>query len=500
MIGGADVNTNEADKLTIGAVPVLGAFPAATNIISKDGTDYSKFEGGTGTVAQSVNDITFTHLLATDRTFAADTTVALTAGEEYTVSVLVTANTMDIERPCIVVNNNGNMPIGAGVTGIVSYTFTATATESVFVRFGPGADSAGGVGSLTITDMRMVEQPMNGPSFVDGSAASASYVVDKLSCSPTWPSVGSMTMAVAIVGYGGDDNPVATARIFNNTNLFLASPGNLTLFGSGASPSIAAGVVMGREEVIYITVDWNCVDIGITVNDGARQTAAETDIPAGTLYLMDVSGGTASLNGVGAFVISPKVLSTSERQAVGQGLKNIVKQTISNRVAIIACYGDSTTAGAAITQGYEYPALLAEAGNYSCINRGVGGYTPTQIKDKYIADGDLLNPSCLVLCDVGDNAGTAASQITQFNAALAAQKSGEHLVIGRFLTSVVSAENAALLAEYGASNFLDLKPILQAASGEEDFASLRMDAVHLNAAGNAVMAEAVNAKIVELLA
>jgi hypothetical protein len=500
VITGDTVLENNAGIANIGSLPVISVLEASENIISSDCTGYSKFESGDGVVSLSVNDITVTQEQDSDRAFAGDTSVSVEAGKQYTVSTRITANTLDRERSCIVVNNNGNLPIGAGVTGVVSYTFIAASTENVFVRFGQGAGGAGGVGSITFSEVRMVQSNANGAAFVDGSVELESHGSDIISVSPDWGDSGSIIIACAPIGYGGVENPVSpTARLFNNTNLFLATPGNVSLFGSGASPILSTSGALTRSQVDVIIVDYDGENIGVQFNDEDRIEGVEADIPSGTLYIGNVSVGIAAFNGmVFTAHVKDKVLDNSERQSAVGSLKDILGDMLSDQVKIIACYGDSTTTGAGIDEGDDYPALLSKTGNYQSINRGVGGYDPTQIAAKYISDADLFNSNVLVLCDVGDNAGTAASQITQFNTAISAHESGINIVIGRFLTSDVSSENAELEAEYG-NSFIDIKPVLQQVSGEEDFASLRIDTVHLNADGNQVVADAVHEKIIELL-
>ena len=182
----------------------------------------------------------------------------------------------------------------------------------------------------------------------------------------------------------------------------------------------------------------------------------------------------------------------------------------------IAAWGDSLTAGNSAGPGNQYPALLAKDFNddRTVLNEGEGGDTSTQVADRLIAAASLLDDTVIIWA--GLNNVTDPTQVMADTARMvSALGSNTHYVImslinpdgpndlpGRPVSNDVNNINSQLAATYP-GHYLDVLSILindyNPASPTDVVdhnngvvpTSLRIDDGHLNAAGNAIVAEAL---------
>lgn len=196
--------------------------------------------------------------------------------------------------------------------------------------------------------------------------------------------------------------------------------------------------------------------------------------------------------------------------------KNLVNKSdtegsrLNELITPIYAWGDSMTGGAGQTS---YPTYLSNITKYEVTNKGVGGESSTQIKDRMIAEP--ANYSKSVIIWVGRNNYTfpaiVKSDIATMVSALGHTR---YLIIGvvnqnTALEYVGQSEwvkittlNNDLKTLYG-NKFIDIRPYLvslhtQSAQDLIDFAndvpptSLRIDLLHLTSAGNAKVADYIN--------
>lgn len=287
---------------------IYGCMDGYTNIIAADGLDYDKFESGTAAVVQASDNIRVVHAVDGDRGFAVDLTVDVEVGKAYTVSTYLSENTLDISRPVISVENNGSKVVTAGQTGIISYTFTAVATETIYVRFGQGADGAAGVGAVTFTEIRMAQATSRYPAQTDGSAAGKTVATDNISASPVWGASGTLFSVNAPYGWSGANNPAsADARMAFAGDMQLFNPGDVRFFINPTTIDTNGSVV--DNVVSVMSGDWNSSSIGARYNDTARASEVETNIPSGTLYLGNNSGASRPFHGACAMWYFPFVIT-----------------------------------------------------------------------------------------------------------------------------------------------------------------------------------------------
>jgi autotransporter passenger strand-loop-strand repeat protein len=183
----------------------------------------------------------------------------------------------------------------------------------------------------------------------------------------------------------------------------------------------------------------------------------------------------------------------------------------------IAAWGDSLTAGNAAGPGNQYPSQLAKDfnGDRTVLNEGQGGDTSTQIADRLIAATSLLNDTVVIWA--GLNNVTDPSQVlADTERMVSALGSNTHYVIlslinpdgpnnlpGHSVYNDIAEVNAQLASTFP-GHYLDVLSILvndyNPASPTDVVdhnngvvpTSLRLDDGHLNAAGNAIVAQAVH--------
>jgi autotransporter passenger strand-loop-strand repeat protein len=182
----------------------------------------------------------------------------------------------------------------------------------------------------------------------------------------------------------------------------------------------------------------------------------------------------------------------------------------------IAAWGDSLTAGNAAGPGNQYPSLLAKDfnGGRTVLNEGEGGDTSTQVADRLIAATSLRKDTVIIWA--GLNNVTDPTQVMADTASMiSALGSNSHYVImslinpdgpndlpGGSVSNDINNINSQLAATYP-GHYLDVLSILindYNPSSPTDVVdhnngvvptSLRIDDGHLNAAGNAIVAEAL---------
>lgn len=181
----------------------------------------------------------------------------------------------------------------------------------------------------------------------------------------------------------------------------------------------------------------------------------------------------------------------------------------------IVAWGDSLTQGTG-GNGDSWPAWFTRLSDgIPVINKGVGGQTSTQIKERMLAAKDLHGKFTVIWAgrnNAFDQKGTVQADIAAMVAALDTPK---YLVVGipngakepqdgpdRWKLTLIDKLNASLKETYGA-RFVDIRPILveagdpsQPQDGEDRAAnvvpsSLRSDALHLNSAGYKIVARAI---------
>lgn len=181
----------------------------------------------------------------------------------------------------------------------------------------------------------------------------------------------------------------------------------------------------------------------------------------------------------------------------------------------IVAWGDSLTQGTG-GNGDSWPAWFTRLSDgITVINKGVGGQTSTQIKERMLADKDMHGKFTVIWAgrnNAFDQKGTVQADIAAMVAALGAPN---FLVVGisngakepkdgpaRWKLTLIDKLNASLKETYGA-RFVDIRPILVEAydpaqpQDAKDHAdnvvpsSLRSDTLHLNSAGYKVVAQAI---------
>lgn len=181
----------------------------------------------------------------------------------------------------------------------------------------------------------------------------------------------------------------------------------------------------------------------------------------------------------------------------------------------IVAWGDSLTQGTG-GDGDSWPVWFTKLNSgITVINKGVGGQTSTQIKERMLADKEMHGKFTVIWAgrnNAYDQKGTVQADIAAMVAALA---SPHYLIVGipnganetkdgpdRWKLHLIDKLNAGLKETYG-SRFVDIRPILVDAydpaqpQDVKDHAdnvvpsSLRSDGLHLNSAGYKIVAKAI---------
>lgn len=140
---------------------------------------------------------------------------------------------------------------------------------------------------------------------------------------------------------------------------------------------------------------------------------------------------------------------------------------------IIACWGDSQTAGTGVTapHGPPWPTLVAGLTGNVILNNGVGGNTSTQIKTRFLATPQLWNATTIILAGANNSSdpATVASDV----AAMVAQLThSRYIVLSCYATDAgslanIQTINAARAAAYG-SHYLDIFSFLMTQYNSSD--------------------------------
>ena len=179
-------------------------------------------------------------------------------------------------------------------------------------------------------------------------------------------------------------------------------------------------------------------------------------------------------------------------------------------------WGDSLTAGAG---GTPYPTTLGTITAFTVTNKGVGGESSTQIKDRFITDA-LFGETTIIWA--GRNNFTSPTTVKADIAAMVASLTHTRYLVLEILNAdevgervgevdylILTQLNADLKALYG-NKFVEIRKALvnahtNSAQDLIDFAndvpptSLRSDHIHLNTAGYTFVAQYVNSKLGILL-
>lgn len=177
----------------------------------------------------------------------------------------------------------------------------------------------------------------------------------------------------------------------------------------------------------------------------------------------------------------------------------------------IFAWGDSLTNGNG-AGATPYPTQLATLTSFTVTNKGVGGETSTQIKDRLVADSANYSKSVIIWAgrNNASNPTTVKADIATMIATIGHDRylvlsvlNGTNEPSGNTLYNTIVQLNNDLSVLYG-DKYIDVRRLLVDAYDPNipqdviDFAndvppsSLRTDSIHLNTAGYAIVAEAVN--------
>ena len=184
----------------------------------------------------------------------------------------------------------------------------------------------------------------------------------------------------------------------------------------------------------------------------------------------------------------------------------------------VSCWGDSLTNG---TGGTPYPTALSAITGYNTINNGVGGYTSTQILNLFLA-APTQWPNLTIIWSGRNNYTDTATVLANIATMVADIGHDGYLILsvlnGNYVPyeaiggdgyNLIISLNNQLSAIYG-SKYLDVRSILVAAynpSIPQDVtdhtndippSSLRSDNLHLNTAGDALVASSIKTVIANL--
>jgi lysophospholipase L1-like esterase len=197
--------------------------------------------------------------------------------------------------------------------------------------------------------------------------------------------------------------------------------------------------------------------------------------------------------------------------ALTAGDRSAIEAAVAGSHGSTYAWGDSLTLGNEDGTGVTFPNVLAALLGNPVVNNGVGGETSTQILTRFNAlPAAFGNP---VILEMGRNNFSSPVTVKANIASAVAALTTTHYLIHSVLPSAddsagsvtnIATLNSDLATVYG-TRFVDMLAPLQAASNGSagDLAdvaagivprSLRFDAVHLNAAGYTIVANALYAK------
>ena len=221
-----------------------------------------------------------------------------------------------------------------------------------------------------------------------------------------------------------------------------------------------------------------------------------------------------------AFLIVPLLAHRATARSIAadlRGLLPIPQMYGDARAATIDCWGDSLTAGKGAGLGHDFPSLLGFLFDRPANNKGVAGETSRQIATRMLSRTVSDTPESVVLW-AGRNDDLSDLSATEGNidGMIASLPAGSRYLVLGMLNGDMQRERrggdryAAILAlnrdlqqRYGA-NFVPIREILVAhgrngsdddrAAAADDVVppSLRADALHLNARGQAAVAIALD--------
>lgn len=204
----------------------------------------------------------------------------------------------------------------------------------------------------------------------------------------------------------------------------------------------------------------------------------------------------------------------------------------SDGILAVVPWGDSLTQGTGTN--IPWPAALDSllGGQRAISNQGIGGESSTLIKNRVVASTALkpatavfwmgYNDIAAVGATAGDAATIQATVIANYAASVAALGHNRFLIVGLingsdtdqsnglWRSNLRKSINAALLATYGASKFLDIHTYLVSQYNPSvpqdvtDYAadivpgSLRVDGIHLTTAAHSLVAAQIYAKLIAL--
>jgi lysophospholipase L1-like esterase len=179
-----------------------------------------------------------------------------------------------------------------------------------------------------------------------------------------------------------------------------------------------------------------------------------------------------------------------------------VLPTTQYATQFLTVWGDSTTAGD--LGASTVPHVVANSVLGAAFNRGAGGETSTQIKTRF--DAEPARHGDVTIIWAGHNDPTGTTAVDNIAAMVATLGHTRYAIVGLAFPSNHpdftdgSAVNSTLSATYG-SRYVDVTTALTAvAGGDTTWASFRVDALHLNAQGNKVVAAAIARTLSETMA
>jgi lysophospholipase L1-like esterase len=321
------------------------------------------------------------------------------------------------------------------------------------------------------------------------------------------PSITPTTQRT-VFEFGGTTN--------NRHSVGLAGSAPFNCFvGSNISTSPSLSVVTYTDNpssviagnVVKMTV--SCTGGGaVVVANNTHLCVSRSDLQAisGTLSLS--LGWLKSLGGTSGQYLFGWVRSVKIWQAAISSKR--LYASVSRKDIGIVCYGDSLTQGSGASPASNgYPQQLSALCGVGVTNKGIAGYTSTQIRAVYFANTDTTAEMTHVLW-IGRNDGGEQSTIIPNVAAIASRiKHGRYIVLsiinrsdgtenkGSSAYNAIIAANAALQAAYG-DRYLDVRSLLVGgvnASVDAPDPATSADGLHLTSAGYAIVANAVNAKL-----
>lgn len=241
-------------------------------------------------------------------------------------------------------------------------------------------------------------------------------------------------------------------------------------------------------------------------NKSDSYTASSSTTYASTKALVDGLSTKATIGGYVTEVIAGDGAKSDRTEGA-----RLVSSTTN-----IYGWGDSLTAGAG---GTPYPTTLGAITSFTVTNKGVGGESSTQIKDRFITDA-LFGETTIIWA--GRNNFTSPAIVKADIATIVASLTHTRFLVMEILNAdevgerigevdylILTQLNADLKALYG-NKFVEIRKALVDAHTNSvqdliDFAndvpptSLRSDHIHLNTAGYTFVAEYVNSKLGILL-